>query len=393
MPAYRVYTKINANIPPSSLLYDLCIYRLDSKKKRFTLLDVKQQPLNNNYETQRHTTQETSDALSVIYIMEVVLYRKTMLKTICVVEEPFTRMYSLEEFTTGKAFSPSKHENPCYFVTTGQTRPVNEGNNGHIVTISEPERPFVAQEYPIGDPRDPFEQEDIEKQIFSRFHHMDYPTQGDTSLCGSAAFFYCLQMDRPDVYAQAARDLRRHGRTKIGNLNIVPSEGCRHPKGSFYDNKGFPRVSGLDWMTLAGLRDSENYVMRYDAVDDKAAGITTWGKLSQWFEKAGYQKVFDNTGLSHINQHDVGIFNDYVRNGYWVVTLIAAGMLGDEYLPESSFKNHWVVWNGMVTGDANSNVSLKLFSWGKVNNQVKPNKTLAYFTRHVFGGLVFKPME
>ncbi|WP_243701481.1 hypothetical protein [Sodalis ligni] len=222
---------------------------------------------------------------------------------------------------------------------------------------------------------------------------MDYPTQGDTSLCGSAAFFYCLQMDRPDVYAQAARELRRHGRTKIGNLNIVPSEGCRHPKGSFYRSDGSLRVSGLDWMTLAGLRDSENYVMRYDAVDDKAAGITTWGKLSQWFEKAGYQKVFDNTGLSHINQHDVGIFNDYVRNGYWVVTLIAAGMLGDEYLPESSFKNHWVVWNGMVTGDANSNVSLKLFSWGEVNNQVKPNKTLAYFTRHVFGGLVFKPME
>lgn len=57
------------------------------------------------------------------------------------------------------------------------------------------------------------------------------------------------------MYVQAARDLWRYGKTKIGKLNIVPGEGCRHPVGHFYDD-----ISGLDWMTLAGLRDSENAI-------------------------------------------------------------------------------------------------------------------------------------
>jgi hypothetical protein len=41
-------------------------------------------------------------------------------------------------------------------------------------------------------------------------------------VCGPAAFFYCLQKDRPDVYAQAARELWRYGKTRIGNLKIEP---------------------------------------------------------------------------------------------------------------------------------------------------------------------------
>lgn len=41
-------------------------------------------------------------------------------------------------------------------------------------------------------------------------------------MCGPAAFFYCLQQDRPDVYARPPGELWRYGKTKIGALTISP---------------------------------------------------------------------------------------------------------------------------------------------------------------------------
>jgi hypothetical protein len=148
---------------------------MDSKRNKHILLDVKQQPLNENYETQKHQTQETSDALSVIYIMEVTLYRKNMLTITRVSSSPFSRMYTL--------------------------------------------RGFIAKEHPIGDPLDPFEAKTINAQIEDRFNQLDYPTQVSASVCGSAAFFYCLQIDRPDVYRLAARELWSYGKTRIDDHN------------------------------------------------------------------------------------------------------------------------------------------------------------------------------
>jgi hypothetical protein len=143
-------------------------------------------------------------------------------------------MYTLAELSSGRAWSPIKRENPCYFETREQTRLVKPGEeNIQAVQISSPERPFIAKEYPIGHDLDPFERSIIREQITTRFNQLDYPNQGWGSLCGPAAFFYCLQMDRPDVYAQAARELWCWGKTKIGELEITPGEGCRHPSGNF----------------------------------------------------------------------------------------------------------------------------------------------------------------
>ena len=223
MPVYHLSTRIRANIAPSYLLYDLCIYRMDSRRNKYSLVDVKQQPLQGNYETQRHATDDIDDPLSTIYIMEVTLYRTTLLETICVSLAPFTHMYTLEEFANGKAWSAVKRENPCYFESIGIPKPVSQGGETKDVKISIPERPFIAKEYPIGDPRDPFEKNKIERDISDRLNHWSFPTQGNASVCGPAAFFYCLQKDRPDIYAQAAWELWRYGKTKIGQLDMAKS--------------------------------------------------------------------------------------------------------------------------------------------------------------------------
>lgn len=404
MPKYNIYTKIESNVSAFDILYDLTVYRTDGNNKKHILLSVTQQFLEGGYNTKAHETNETDDDLSVMYIMEIVLYRKHGGKLISVLPSPSTRMYTLGEMVSGKAFSKNKRENVCYFETKGQTKPVNDNgdDNIHNVKITCLERVFIAKEYPVGDPDDPFDKRKIEAQIASRMSLNSYPNQGRTSLCGPASFFYCLQMDRPDVYKQAAKELWLYGKTKIGTLEISPGNGCRHPKGDFY-SKGIERISGLDWVTLAGLRDSENSIMSYDEIDDEVAGITMWGKLTEWFEKSGYVKVFSNVGLARCSVDELAQLNQYAKKGFKVVTLISAGMLIDFGTDDTSSKNHWVVWDSTLKNSSGQEitsnskvdeiVNLKLFSWGDVKNQIKINKDLDYVRKHIFGGVVFEPLK
>ncbi|MDX7997938.1 hypothetical protein FE394_01670 [Xenorhabdus sp. Reich] len=402
MPTYTVQTKIESNVPVENLLYDLAIYRKDAKGNFHILLDVFQEKVQSNYETQQHITQETDDDLSVIYIMQIMLHRKHGSNIFPALQTHFKKMYTLGELTSGKACSEKKRENACYFESTVETKPVSDGDNTVELKITIPERPFIAKEYPIGHEKDPFEKSKIESEIQDRLSKRTYPNQGWASLCGPAAFFYCLQMDRPDVYEQSARELWQYGRTKIGQLEIKPGDGCRHPSGSFH-NDDEPTISGLDWITLASLRDSENIIFSYDKVDYEISGITMWGKLTEWFEKSGYEKIFDNISLSHSNITDIITLNDYIKKGYRVVSLISVGMLNG-VRGDTSMKNHWIVWEGEVgskgkiinlddTNSENNIVNLKMFTWGGVSEWIKPNSNLNYFLKHTFGGLVFRPIK
>lgn len=392
MPTYTIGTRIDSNVVPELIFYDLHVWRMDATGKRQTLLEVGQQPLQSNYETQKHTTADTRDALSVIYIMEVTLYRKMQDKLRCVTPEPFRKMYTLQEFSTDKAWSSTKRENPYYFETTGELRPVSEGDNTRDLTLSTTERPFIAKEYPVGDARDPFEKFTIEDQIEERLAKRTFPSQERTSLCGPAAFFYCLQIDRPDVYAQAARELWRYGKTKIGDLEIAPGKGCRRPSGEFYDDKGRVLISGLDWMMLAGLRDSENLIFGYSTVDSPTSGITMWNALTSWFEKAGYEKVFSNAGATRAGVEGINTLNRYIEQGYRVVTLINDGLLKTS-TTTSTIPTHWIVWKSPVTRTSAGEIHLTLFSWGTVSMQIKSLKNLPFFVDRFYGGMVFKPLK
>ncbi|MDE9588644.1 hypothetical protein [Xenorhabdus bovienii] len=115
-----------------------------------------------------------------------------------------------------------------------------------------------------------------------------------------------------------------------------------------------------------------------------------WGKLAEWFEKAGYEKVFSNISLMHSNKEDIEKLNNYIDQGYHVVSLISVGMLED--MDETSGKNHWIVWKDKVKIYDDS-VDLTLFSWGRIKPWLKNNTSYDYFIKHTFGGLVFKPIK
>ncbi|MFU0865507.1 hypothetical protein [Kluyvera ascorbata] len=199
MAIYHLSTRINSNVPADSLLYDLCIYRMDSSRNKLPLIDVKQQSFLGNYETQSHMTGNINESLSTVYIMEMKLYRKTMLHTHCVTTVPFTKMYTLEEFASGKAWSSVKRENLCYFESKGTMKPVSQGGETKQIKITIPERPFIAREYPVGNPRDPFERNIIEQQINKRYNHYPdaFPDQNAASTCGPAVFFIVFKWTVP----------------------------------------------------------------------------------------------------------------------------------------------------------------------------------------------------
>lgn len=152
MPKYNIYTKIESNVSAVDLFYDLNVYRTDASNKKHILLSVAQQPVTSNYQTQSHETNDTEDGLSVIYIMEMNLYRKHGGKLFSVLSSPAKKMYTLGEMASGQAYSKNKRENVCYFETKAQTKPVNDKgeDNIHTVQITCQKRAFIAKEYPVG---------------------------------------------------------------------------------------------------------------------------------------------------------------------------------------------------------------------------------------------------
>lgn len=406
MPKYNVYTKIESNVSASNLFYDLNVYRTDANNKKYVLLSVSEQPIDPSYYTQSHDTNDTDDDLSVIYIIEISLYRKHGGKLISVLSSPAKKMYTLGEIAFGKAYSKDKRENVCYFETKAQTKPVNDKgeDNIHHVKITCIPRFFVALEHPIGDPLDPFTKNNIKNELDTRRaasllgpEGEYYPNQYYSMLCGPAAFYYCLMMDRYDVYEQLIWDLWNHGKAMLGSFLLQPGTSTMKVD-DLFSGASHPRVSAIDWITMASLRDSSNNLLKYESVGDKVSAITLWGDIEKWMLNVGAQKIFSNISLYHSNVSDICKLNSLMSNDVHILSLISAGML--QQGADVPFKDHWIVWGGklkLVNGGRITNetnleelVSLRLFSWGEVkDNSLRPSLTLGDFLNHTFGGMVF----
>lgn len=282
---------------------------------------------------------------------------------------------------------------------------------------------YWDKSYSDDDNRQPFDEKRIKAEIKARrfktlytesigglsLRQLAYPNQADTSLCGPAAFWYCVLKDKPDLYEKAALDLLNHGRAQVRGLTISPTSANRHPKNIYKKSNYNANMSGLDWMLLAGLRDSANTFHPYKVYENTGgmkeglAGLTGPGRLESWFRAVGCNVsnssyadyVFD---MNHPDLTLITKFSEAAKNpDCHVITLIGAGMLkgGGNTPPE---KNHWIVWEGpiRVNGDQtlkqsvyDSPVKLKAFSWGEINdNYLRDGLTLRQLVSYVFGGFV-----
>lgn len=195
-------------------------------------------------------------------------------------------------------------------------------------------------------------------------------SQEVSSLCGPASFLFILASHRPAEYYKFVTDLYEKGVASVRNLTIKPGEDCRsyNPGGT---------LSAADWVGLAGIRDSENSVLDYDDPSDAAAGITLPSGLADWFRKAGFTSVLNETNV-YLNKGESN-FRDALqlhKLGHRVCLFINAYAIeqdtdfsrgGARQIFTSA--NHWVVLR-RVDNDKDANVQMDVFTWGQQAWQV-----------------------
>jgi len=183
--------------------------------------------------------------------------------------------------------------------------------------------------------------------------------QFKASLCGPAAFFYCLLEEHPELYAQYVIDLYTSGEARIKSLHVKPSSGCRAyaPPPT--------KIHPVDWIALASLRDSENSLFDYSSADDTAAGITMPHTLADWFRKAGFAGVRNNTNSYFLKgrREIEECARDFDANRR-VCLFINMQMLEMFTQSEHSWTaNHWVVLTKRPRM-ANGAIQFAVYSWG-----------------------------
>lgn len=401
MAIYNIYAKIKTKVNHEYLMYEMELYKSDNKgNKTYALEPTGLQPLQADKKTLLHPSLDISDPENTSYILSIHIYHKIGAQEHDVLQEPMTAIVPLKGFLTDdKNWGISREFE--YDETTQKTR--YRGVDLYRLTIRYRERAFEAKEHPKGDHYDPFTKEIIQNALRSRLMltKTDLPDQGDASLCGPAAFFYSLLIDRPDLYKQMVKELWESGKTKIGKLKIEPGEDCRHPTG-FFNPDNTPRVSPIDWITLASLRDSENSFQDYESPDNQVAGITLASTLISWFEKASATilheiktSVFSQAWMSTLTLAELCRLNSYISADTHVVVLIGAKLLDDRY---SGIPNHWIVWTDklkLLNGSEitqqtglTEQVQLELFSWGEVGKQLLANTTLKRVLELTYAALI-----
>ncbi len=161
--------------------------------------------------------------------------------------------------------------------------------------------------------------------------------QGSASLCGPAAFFFTLAKVRPDLYVHHVTDLYINGLSQLKNLKLQSSSKARQHTPTTMNHS--------DWLLFSSINP------KYDDPTEELDGITFPGKLKDWYTKAGFTQVKDNTSLVSNETLDTLLQaqNDYT-SGYAINFLVNANafrIFGSKKWGLGT-PNHWVVMNSDI---------------------------------------------
>jgi hypothetical protein len=205
------------------------------------------------------------------------------------------------------------------------------------------------------------ERRDVVAGLRDRIVDPSKQDQSAASLCGPAAFLYCVLEEHPELYAQYVIDLYRMGEGRLGKLTVKPSSGCRAYQPP--PNKIHP----VDWIAMASLRDSENTLLDYSSANDTTAGITMPHSLAGWFNQLGWHGVRNNTNVFFVKGRDE--VNECARgfnSDQRVCLFINMQMLDPlKFAHRSLTPDHWVVLTKRVNVQKDM-ISFGVYSWGRL---------------------------
>ncbi|WP_315831500.1 hypothetical protein [Bradyrhizobium prioriisuperbiae] len=289
--------------------------------------------------------------------------------------------------TTSRSISPRSKKMLTTFVTdVGGT--IKERNS--LATVKQQWAADRACDFLKGSGGKSFphlDRDEVGLGLLMRIANPGLLNQGKADLCGPAAMLYEVASDNPGRYAKFAIDLFENGKASINNLDIKPGSDLR--------TYNLPSDSGLapvDWMTMASLRDSENWLYDYNTYDDEDSG-TKSKELSQWFAKSGYSDVRNTVDEDHADQHNIEEASRLFGLGYSVCLSINACMLNAATQTDTSKKhNHLVVLQSQVDLSG-GNARLKIFTWGQRDFQVPQGAALTVedFLKNYYGFVAGKP--
>lgn len=250
-------------------------------------------------------------------------------------------------------------------------------------------------------------------QRLKRTGESGFPDQAQTSRCGPAAFLYCLLHDRPDLYVRFIFELWQNG---VSNLNfegsgpaylVAPSAGTMRATAKALA----ARMLELDWISMASLSKGGD---RTADPSDSLSAITYPSHLREWFEAVGskpaifqFSSVLGDSWISSIGLADLQKAIALWKVG-WIVLEINPEVI--EGQPKSSLARHWVVVNenSMPTFDGktldtfvNANrtnaklekITMQLACWGRRDNLIKKDITVASFLDEWFGVAAFSRIQ
>jgi hypothetical protein len=196
--------------------------------------------------------------------------------------------------------------------------------------------------------------------------------QNQASLCGPAAYLYCLLNCQPDWFCKYVSDLYNKGYSRIHHLVVKPSADCRNytpPKS---------KIADVDWIALASLRDSENSFFDYQDADDTASGATRPGLLAQWFAKGGFGSVQNNTNF--VFSKGLPTLLDAMqkmRLGHYVCLFVNDNLLdANEFKTNTYHANHWVVLDGLFNQVVDSDIRFPVYTWGDIHSIPRGNRKM-----------------
>jgi hypothetical protein len=247
--------------------------------------------------------------------------------------------------------------------------------------------------------------EQLAEGLIVRINDPKQISSAASQLCGAASVVYNLAQADPSAYAKLAIDLYEKAEGKVKSLTIKPSADLRKtavPGGN----------DPADWIVLASLRDSENWVFTYHGDErwkvpffggsaDDAKAIQMPHTVAAWFTSFGYSDVKNVTNLLFTKDwDDVRDADRLYRGGYKVSLFISANMLhaatqGDA----STIPDHWVVMASPVLSstihlDPAATISATVYTWGgvrDVHENPSQKMTVKQFLGNFYGYVAAKP--